>query len=62
MEVSQYTELVAALTCLALMAGMMFAGISSLAIFVILDLEYPRAGFIRIDAADAVLREVRGRM
>ncbi len=45
-----------------LILPLMFAGISSLAIFVILDLEYPRAGFIRIDAADAVLREVRGRM
>ena len=41
---------------------LMFAGISSLAIFVILDLEYPRAGFIRIDAADALLRELRARM
>ncbi len=40
----------------------MFAGISALAIFVILDLEYPRAGFIRIDAADVLLREVRARM
>lgn len=41
---------------------LLFAGISSLAIFVILDLEYPRAGFIRIDAADALLSEVRARM
>ncbi len=41
---------------------LMFAGISGLAIYVILDLEYPRAGLIRIDAADAMLREVRARI
>ena len=41
---------------------LMFAGISSLAIFVILDLEYPRAGFIRIDSADVLLRELRAKM
>jgi hypothetical protein len=45
-----------------LIVPLMFAGISALAIFVILDLEYPRAGFIRIDAADALLREVRAHM
>jgi hypothetical protein len=45
-----------------LIVPLMFAGISALAIFVILDLEYPRAGFIRIDAADVLLREVRARM
>ena len=41
---------------------MLFAGISGLAIYVILDLEYPRSGFIRVDAADALLRDVRARM
>jgi hypothetical protein len=41
---------------------MLFAGISGLAIYVILDLEYPRAGFIRVDSADVLLREVRARM
>jgi hypothetical protein len=41
---------------------LMFAGISSLAIFVILDLEYPRAGFIRLDSTDALLRELRAQM
>jgi hypothetical protein len=41
---------------------MLFAGIAGLAIYVILDLEYPRAGFIRVDSADALLREVRARM
>jgi len=40
----------------------LFAGISGLAIYVILDLEYPRAGFIRVDSADALLRDVRARM
>jgi len=41
---------------------MLLAGISGLAIYVILDLEYPRSGFIRVDAADALLRDVRARM
>jgi hypothetical protein len=45
-----------------LVMPLMFAGISSLAIFVILDLEYPRAGFIRIDQADALLQALRARM
>ncbi len=45
-----------------LVMPLMFAGISSLAIFVILDLEYPRAGFIRIEGADALLHELRARM
>jgi hypothetical protein len=41
---------------------MLFAGISGLAIYVILDLEYPRAGFIRVDSADVLLREIRAHM
>ncbi len=45
-----------------LVMPLMFAGISSLAIFVILDLEYPRAGFIRIEQADALLQALRARM
>ena len=45
-----------------LVMPLMFAGISSLAIFVILDLEYPRAGLIRIDSADVLLQELRARM
>lgn len=45
-----------------LILPLMFAGISSLAIFLILDLEYPRAGFIRIDATDVVLRQLRAQM
>lgn len=45
-----------------LVLPMMFAGISAVAIYVILDLEYPRAGFIRIDSADAVLHQLRAHM
>ncbi len=40
----------------------LFSGISALAIFVIIDLEYPRAGLIRIDSADFLLHEVRAQM
>ena len=36
-----------------------FAGIIALAIYVILDLEFPRRGLIRIDSEDAVLMELR---
>ena len=39
-----------------------FAVILSLAIYVILDMEYPRIGLIRVDAADQVLRDVRANM
>jgi hypothetical protein len=31
----------------------------TLAIYVILDLEYPRLGLIRVDAADALLKDLR---
>ncbi|HEY6597701.1 MAG TPA: hypothetical protein VIZ30_00205, partial [Pseudomonadales bacterium] len=41
---------------------LLFAGVFSLAIFLILDLEYPRAGFIRVDSADVLLHELRERM
>jgi hypothetical protein len=37
----------------------MFAGILTLTVCVIVDLEYPRFGFIRIDAADQVLIDLR---
>lgn len=36
-----------------------FAGIMALAIYVILDLEFPRRGLIRIDGEDKVLMELR---
>jgi hypothetical protein len=41
---------------------LLFSGVSALAIYVILDLEYPRAGFIRVDSADLLLRALRARM
>jgi hypothetical protein len=37
----------------------LFAGIISLAVYVILDLEYPRAGLIQLEAADEVLLDLR---
>ena len=37
---------------------LLFAGTLSLSLYVILDLEYPRLGQIRIDAADQTLRDV----
>ncbi len=39
-----------------------FALVTSLAIYVIVDLEYPRLGLIRIDAADQALVDVRASM
>ena len=37
----------------------LFAAVTSIAIFVIVDMEYPRLGFIRVDAADKVLIDLR---
>ncbi len=39
-----------------------FAVVISATVYVILDLEYPRLGFIRIDAADQVLYDLRSSM
>ena len=39
-----------------------FAVVVTIAYFVILDLEYPRLGLIRIDWMDEVLRNVRASM
>ena len=39
-----------------------FAAIIAATVFVILDLEYPRLGLIRVDAADEVLMELRRSM
>ena len=39
-----------------------FATLISLTIYVIIDLEFPRVGFIRVDAADEILLEVREKM
>ena len=36
--------------------------ITAIAIYVIMDLEYPRLGFIRVDAADQALIELRASM
>jgi hypothetical protein len=40
----------------------LFAAVTSIAIFVIVDMEYPRLGFIRADAADKVLIDLRRSM
>lgn len=42
--------------------SMVFAAIMSLTIYVIVDLEFPRVGVIRVDAADQVLVELRDSM
>jgi len=39
-----------------------FAGMMALAVYVILDMEYPRFGLIRVDAFDQVLIDVRASM
>ena len=39
-----------------------FAGVTALAFYVTLDFEFPRLGFIRLDAADQVLAEARAAM
>jgi hypothetical protein len=36
------------------------AGAASLTVYVIVDLEFPRLGLIRVDAADQVLIDLRG--
>jgi hypothetical protein len=45
-----------------LVLPLLFSGVSALSIYVILDLEYPRAGLIRIDSADMLLRALRAQM
>lgn len=39
-----------------------FAGTLALTAYVVLNLEFPRAGFVRLDAVDALLAEVRASM
>jgi hypothetical protein len=39
-----------------------FAAVLAATVFVIIDLEYPRLGFFRLDAADQVLRDLRATM
>jgi hypothetical protein len=41
---------------------MVFAGIMALAVYVIMELEFPRYGLIRVDVADEVLVELRNSM
>jgi hypothetical protein len=42
--------------------SLVFAGILSLTMYVIVDLEFPRLGLIRVDAADQVLVDLRQAM
>jgi hypothetical protein len=39
-----------------------FAGILAVTVFVIMDMEYPRLGFIRVDSFDQVLVDLRQSM
>ena len=39
-----------------------FAAAMTLTVYVIVDIEYPRFGFIRMDEADRVLMELRDSM
>ena len=41
---------------------LMFAGVLTLTVYVIVDLEFPRVGLVRIDAADQVLVDLRKSM
>jgi hypothetical protein len=41
---------------------LVFAAVMAVTVFVIVDLEYPRSGLIRVDAADEVLVELRRSM
>jgi L-cystine uptake protein TcyP (sodium:dicarboxylate symporter family) len=40
----------------------LFALIISVSIYTILDMDYPRRGFIRLDAADRILHQLRDTM
>jgi|tagenome__1003787_1003787.scaffolds.fasta_scaffold20951114_5 hypothetical protein len=42
------------------MAG--FAGIMAMAVYVIIDIEFPRVGFVRIDSTDHILVDLRNSM
>lgn len=39
-----------------------FAIVMTFTVYVIIDLEYPRVGFIRVSAVDQVLRDLRATM
>jgi hypothetical protein len=42
--------------------AVLFAAITSLSIYVIIDLEFPRLGLIRVDAADQLMIDLRKSM
>jgi hypothetical protein len=42
--------------------SILFAAITAIVVFVIVDMEYPRLGFIRVDAVDQVLVDLRKSM
>lgn len=44
------------------MHRLLFAGVVTLTVYTIQDLEYPRLGFVRVDALDRVLIELRDNM
>ena len=44
------------------LAMCIFAGVLAFAVYIILDIEYPRFGFIRVDSFDQVLVDVRAQM
>ncbi len=46
----------------SLVHTVLYAGVLSLVIYLVVDLEYPRLGFIRVDAADRAMVEVRESM
>jgi hypothetical protein len=46
----------------SLLHVLMFAGIMGMAVYTILDLEYPRVGLIRVDSIDHLLRDQRNTM
>jgi hypothetical protein len=41
---------------------LVYSAILAIAVYVILDMEYPRVGLIRIDAADHILMDLRSSM
>jgi hypothetical protein len=48
--------------CCRRSTGLGFAIVVALTLFVILDIEYPRLGFVRLDAIDQLLVNVRAGM
>lgn len=44
------------------MHGVGFAGVVALTVYVVVDIEYPRLGLIRVEGADVVMEELRASM